>query len=141
MPEASFRIVGIDILGKGFVPKPTKEFKGEIFSFDMRVDVEVIPDNKHLIQHIRIGIREKDIDTVLANFVISFVYEVVNFDEVIQEAEKGIFNISTDLDLLTRSNALSTSRGIIWSELRGTYLHHAIVPVIDATSFTQHKKE
>ena len=66
------------------------------------------------------------------------IFEVENFADFINE-ENGDVNLPEILSNSLNSITLSTVRGLMFSGFKGTFLHNAILPVIDPNSLI--KKE
>jgi hypothetical protein len=62
------------------------------------------------------------------------MFDIFNFDGVKIESEDAISLPDDMLDLLN-TVTIGTARGVLYSELRGTYLDHAILPVLDPRAF------
>ncbi len=70
---------------------------------------------------------------LLATFNVVYNFEVPDFKEYnVVQLENGLFHVPVALDEMLRQVSISTTRGIIYSEIRGTYLHGAIMPIVFA---------
>lgn len=67
----------------------------------------------------------------LAFFKTALVFEIFEFDEIFKNVGEDKYDIPVGLEILLKSAGISTTRGIIYSEVRGTYLHGAVLPLID----------
>lgn len=76
-------------------------------------------------------IHRNDENTRLASVKTACVFEFKEFNKVFTAGDDGKLNVPLDIEVLLKGTALSTTRGILFSELRGTYLHDAIFPLID----------
>ena len=66
----------------------------------------------------------------LAKFRIAFLFEIEDFENVIKLNDQNIYIVPHHFENIFKPVAISTARGIIYSEFRGTYLQGAIMPVI-----------
>ena len=78
-----------------------------------------------------ITINELDNQAKLAFFKTICLFEFPEFDAHFTKREDNNFDIPVDLEIMLKSVSISTARGVVFSELRGTYLHGAILPLID----------
>jgi len=134
--QVSFRIIAVDLVTKVMLPRPKENFTGEVFAFDIKTEASVHTQNKHLLQFVTVKIREDGKELILGTFTIVCIFDVPNLDEQIKPDENDKYIIQKDLDLFTRSVAISTMRGVMWSELKSSYLHFAVLPVIDVSTMS-----
>lgn len=106
-------------------PPENQEFK-----FDFNAKGAIDPDRKLLIVLLDISIRKGDEPKVLAKLTTAIAFEMPNMEQELPKQENGQYGIPPELDTLVKSVSISTARGILFSELRGTPLHRAILPLI-----------
>lgn len=138
--NAQLRLTGIEILAKTIVQQKP-EYNLSIFHFNFKVENKVNKDRKVNITFCEFTIFDESKGNTLANFNIAVIFEIANFDEVIKQTGDHIYEIPDELDMTLKSVAISTCRGIIYSECRGTYLHNAFLPIINPFSLLSDKKE
>jgi hypothetical protein len=98
------------------------------FYYEVSVDSKVRTDKKLILVLVKINLYHLD-KRLLANFVVAYTFEITDFDTHIIQVEGGLYHIPDALDEMFKQVSISTTRGIIYSELRGTYLHSAIMPI------------
>ncbi|MEL7588746.1 MAG: hypothetical protein AAGU19_18690 [Prolixibacteraceae bacterium] len=64
------------------------------------------------------------------------IYQVENLNQYANEKTKTI-QLPAQFNTTLISISLSTTRGIMFSQFRGTFLHNAILPIINPTDFTK----
>lgn len=64
----------------------------------------------------------------------------MNFNEVIHADAEGIVTLPQDLADILNSISISTTRGLMFSAFKETFLHNAFLPIIDPKQFSQLKK-
>lgn len=72
---------------------------------------------------------------LLAKFLIAVGFQVLNPEVIFKDSPETKIVWPPEVENFFKSIAISTARGILFSELRGTPLHNAILPVIDMTTF------
>lgn len=117
-------------------PSPAQELTGT-FLFDIKAETKVNMERKFVMPYIYIDIRIDSFPNVLAKFTIACVFEIQNFETAVTINDQNLYVVLQELDMTLRSAAIATSRGVIYSELRGTHLHNAIMPLVDITNFAQ----
>ncbi|HLX90807.1 MAG TPA: hypothetical protein VKR32_03945 [Puia sp.] len=131
-----FKFIGIQINSKSMEPLPPGRQVFNDFNFNVTAGTTVNAENKIVMAMVTVIISEHPgPGPTLATFLISCVFQLEKFDEIIKKDEKGIYTVPPEVDNLFRPVAISTCRGIIFSELRGTYLHNAIMPVVFMDQF------
>lgn len=135
--QIGFRFTDIQIISKLVLEMPQEGISG-IYYFDIRVELRVNADKKCVIPVVSINIRDEKTEVNFAKFSIGCVFEIEDFETYIKFNEQGVHEVPEHLELIFRQTSISTVRGIIYSELRGTYLHTAIMPVVFLNTF---KKE
>ena len=128
------KFVGIELLSKAISDPPDPLKQTAYFSFNFLVDIKLDPPNKNagvLTTVDILYIKESGEKNNAANFKILCVFELPDFDAVFTKTDNNKYDIPIDMEILLKSAGLSTIRGIIYSEVRGTYLHAAILPLID----------
>jgi hypothetical protein len=132
-----FRFAGIEIISKSL---SEIRYSGIPISnsvnFEVKVEIKVQAERKMILPYITVKIKSIDNGDILASFVIACFFDIPNFEADILLDEQGLHLIPTALDLTIRPVSISTVRGIIWAELRGTYLQNTIMPVVYISDFT-----
>lgn len=75
---------------------------------------------------------------VLFNFKYAFDFYIDNFNSLIKKNGKNV-DISSHVLYTFFSISYSTSRGLIFSETKGTYLEKIYLPIIDSKKYIEEK--
>jgi hypothetical protein len=94
------------------------------------MEVKVDPINRLLFIVVNISIQSEDTKIILGGVSTSCIFEILNFEEVIKLANNGKYDIPKILLDTLNAISLSTTRGVMYSTFRGTFLHNAILPII-----------
>jgi hypothetical protein len=126
----TFRIKGLDILhfDLSLPDKPIAEIK--IFNFDINVEQRVSFEEKLVIVVTSVEILNDSRELKLGSIKVGVVFELTNFDNLIDENTKQLL-LPDDIVLTFNSIGISTTRGVMYSQFKGTLLHNAFLPVID----------
>ncbi len=107
----------------------------QIYNFEVTTESSLQKDNHNIFIFVKVNLSEEPERAIhLASFIFVCIFEIENYDEVVTLNDNGLYTIDYDLEMYLRSASISTSRGIIWCELKGSYLHNAVMPVIDVRS-------
>ena len=99
------------------------------FLFDVQVSQEIALKDKVVISKISLTIKDSK-DTVLGNLTLSCVFEVENLPIIIPHKPSA-----AELGFKLNQVTISTARGVMFGLFRGTILHNAILPIVDAKAF------
>jgi hypothetical protein len=144
---ARLRFAGIELMGKQILERPegaTIAPSTESFNFDIIAESKISPEEKRLIVKTTIKVSEIGKEIILASFVTLCAFHVENFDESILKIDDANYEIPIDADVVIKSVSVSTTRGIMYSEVRGTFLYNMVLPIIifnPEQIMSQQKKE
>ena len=124
-----FRFDDIEILSKNVVYKPFDSEKEFRYYYQVTADSKVNISQGLVLVLVHTVIKSAEHET-LASFNAVFTFEIVDFEKNIPKIGEGLYHVPDALNDMFKQVSISTMRGIIYSELRGTYLHAAIMPVI-----------
>lgn len=127
--ELNIRLHGIQIMETSIKSMPMG-FEGTNFNFNINVETRVDPSKKLVVSVVKSEVKELNKDFILAMISVGIGIEIIDFDKVVKMDKDNKAIIPPQLDAIIKTISISTARGIIFSELRGTYLHHAYLPII-----------
>lgn len=129
--KIELRFVGIQVFSKQLTEKPSSLSRTPVFHFEIQVKSKVQAEKKLIISMVDINISEKDKSLILGKASTGCIFKIEDFQNVIKKNdEDDLYFIPEELQNLIRPVAISTARGIIYSEFKGTYLNNAILPII-----------
>ncbi|GAB2683464.1 hypothetical protein GCM10027037_00360 [Mucilaginibacter koreensis] len=126
-PNTDVRIIQIkERLFKFDVPDDFQA-KGD-FQFFVALEIGLNPTKQKFFVDNRIEVRAEADGPALCSQDTRYYFELVS--------PKTLESLPADLQLAVNTIAISTSRGLLFSRLRGTALHNAVLPLIDASNFS-----
>jgi hypothetical protein len=130
--KAELQFVSIDILERSIlVPENIKEAPAN-FNFNINVSININESDSFVIPKVSIVINEKEGGIQFGKIVVNNVIKVNNLNEfLINNGDKN--SINQELINKLTETAISTTRGVMWDSFRGTFLHGAILPIIDTS--------
>lgn len=105
------------------------------FNFNIGIENRVDVTNKLIFVIVHIEVKNEDQSIVLGNLSVSCIFKIVNFSDIIKIEIDGKVNIPQKLVETLNSISISTTRGVMFSTFRGTFLHGAVLPIIDPKQF------
>jgi hypothetical protein len=108
-----------------------------IINFNFNISIESRADavNKLVFVIVHIDIKNDDLSVFLGTLSVSCIFEIVNFEDVIKVEDDGKVNIPQQLIETLNIISISTTRGVMFSTFKGTFLHNAVLPIIDPKQF------
>lgn len=139
MPEEkndlmSFQLRAIELHERSLVKPSVPGFTVSNFHFNISIESNVDTTQKLVLVVTKVKIFADDQTTELGSLTSACVFSLGNFDEAVKIQPNNSFELPEGLPDLLNSIALSTTRGILFSEFKGTLLHHAFLPIIDVKS-------
>lgn len=101
------------------------------FNFNISIESRADAINKLVFVIVHIEIKNDDLSVILGELSVSCIFEIVNFEEVIKVEADGKINIPQGLIETLNTISISTTRGVLFSTFKGTFLHGAVLPIID----------
>lgn len=129
-----FSLKRIELLSFNLTHPVENSHNNITFNFDIRSEIKLNKEQKLILVIISIDLFDQEKTIKLGDISTSCIFEVPNYDLYVDLKNNGV-NFPEDFIITINSISLSTTRGIMFSQFRGTYLHNAILPVIDPKSF------
>jgi|ERR1035437_5928011 preprotein translocase subunit SecB len=134
--QFSFQIKGIELLDVK-LNYPKQPLSDQItFHFKIGLEQKISLENRLIIVITTIDVVHEDTETRLASLQVSCIYEIANFEDFIIEGTQQV-TIPDAILVTLNSVSISTVRGIMFSQFKGTFLHNAILPVVDPKAFVK----
>jgi hypothetical protein len=108
------------------------------YQFDVNIEHKLKIEDNLLLVITSINIYHNGKKTSLGQFKSSCVFSIENLNSFIEE-KSGHLNLPEQFITTLNSVSISTTRGLMFSQFRGTFLHNAILPIVDPTKFKAHK--
>lgn len=134
--SAKFQLRAIE-LHELAIHKVAPGFSANNFNFDINIETNVDSNQKIIIASTRVKINADDKKTELGRVICACVFSVSNFEEVVQMKAENTFELIEAFAETINSISISTTRGLMASELKGTILHYAFLPIIDVKLLTK----
>jgi len=136
--DITFQIKGVELLEFELIP-PKEALKPQtVFHYNISLEHKINKENKLAFVMVRVNILLEDKKTLTGRTGVSCVFSVENFDEIIIEEENSKIRFPDEIIEILNSISISTTRGVMAATFKGTFLHNAILPVVDPKSL---KKE
>ena len=114
---------------------PDKEVEAKTqYKLDINIEHRFNIEYNRIFVIVSIDIIDENNDAKLSSFKISCVYNIKDLNEFVNDNK---LSLPDEMITTLNSISLSTCRGILFSSLKGTFLHNVILPIIDPLNFNQ----
>jgi hypothetical protein len=133
----SFNIVDIDVR-KFSLNSPTIDQEVQI-KFNLGIEHHFNREAKQILVMATVALVDHVTQSIeFASAQVAFIYQVEQFDAYYKETENQMA-FPEPFSLALNSISISTLRGVLYGQLKGTYLDNMILPMIDPKLFAQQK--
>jgi hypothetical protein len=130
LQEKAFKIHGIELVSFSIQPLSSREYPKEIFDFNIHQEQKTNAEKKLIIVFTSINIRETGKELSLASLSVACGFKIPLFNEILKQNSKGVYLIPHELNTSITRISIATTRGILYSQLRGSYLQNSTLPVL-----------
>lgn len=131
------RLRGIELLdGSLMRPDDTKEDL-TAFQFNLNLVHDIDREKKLVFVIVHVDMTSVKLDKLVGSLSVSHIYELEKFDEVVTILDDNNFKLPEDLTDVLNSISISTTRGVMFSTFKGTFLHHALLPIVNPKQIQQ----
>lgn len=134
----TYRIDGIDIIEKSIFRSNIKD--GEVQNFEIKTQTLVDDSKDLIIILVQVKVKKAEEPNEIAKVIIGVGFNIENFKNVFEKNEKDLYIIPPNFENMLKTISISTMRGVMYSEFRGTYLHTSILPIVMTDSLVPVKE-
>lgn len=136
--QVQLKMKGVELI-KSQINPFVPGFTAKEFQFTLNVETKLDPLQQLAFIIISVDIKADDRPDILGVISSACIFGIDNFEKVFKKITEDKYDTSDDLMFMLISISVSTLRGIMFEQLRGTYLHMAFLPIIDPKQFKQNK--
>jgi transcriptional regulator with XRE-family HTH domain len=111
------------------------------FNFNINVEHKINKERKLVFVIVSVDIIHEDKKTHLGNLKVCHNFEIPDLDKFCESSAPDKIKLPPEIIETLNSVSLSTTRGIMFSQCKGTFLHNAVLPVIDPKVFKTESKK
>ena len=103
------------------------------FNFNIQIEMKLDTKQKLMMVFVDIGVKASDTEETIGRCIVCCTFLIANFENMVVKNERNAIDLpQTVIDTLN-SIAISTTRGIMFASFKGTFLHDALLPIVDPT--------
>ncbi len=123
----TYRISALEMLNLEIKHPRQDNMDFNTFHFDLKLQHRINAEKSLVFVITNIDIMDKDKSTQVGHIETSCIFHVENFSEYIGEDNQARFPDAFISEI--NSMAISTTRGMMFSEFKGTFMHKAVLPI------------
>lgn len=135
--QIDLQLLNIELLGLSInkLQKPLGE--GHQLNYQISLEHKIDTTNKIVFVGTHVNIIDiKDDNKSYGTLDTSCNFRIENINDF-QVKKTGLINLPDQVIVMLNSISISTTRGIMFSEFKGTYLHGAFLPIVDPMQFAK----
>lgn len=125
-----FSIHGIELITFSILPLPGAENINDAFEFNIQQEQKTNAEKHLVIIFTHVIIKEPGADSFLATIQVACGFEISSFETIIKKDRENNFLIPHELNVSLNRIAVATTRGILYVQLRGSYLQNTTLPIV-----------
>lgn len=130
--EVKFLIKGIELLDSNIIyPKAPLE-ENVVFKFNINVEIKITNEQGLIMAIVSVEILDNKAMDKYGFVRVNCVFGIDNFASFLNTETKQV-DLPKGFITTINSISLSTTRGIMYDQFRGTFLTGAILPILDPT--------
>ena len=130
--EIKFLIKGIELLDSNITYPKAPLIGDVVFKFDINVEIKIINEQSLIMAIVSVGILDNKTIDKYGFIRVNCIFGIDNFASFVNSETKKV-DFPKPFITSLNSIALSTTRGIMFDQFRGTFLNGAILPILDPT--------
>jgi hypothetical protein len=133
-PQAMIRISSIEIL-KTEITAPKTEGVPIRHSYTVNLQNKIDVENRLIDVLVSVLIHGDEQKEKYASFETKISFQVEDISPVVQKLEDSQLRVNSAFLITLNSISISTTRGLIFSLMKGTFLDKSFLPIIDPKQF------
>ena len=136
--SVNFQIKAVELIESCINPPVNPLAAETLFNFDISLEHRINPEEDTLIVVCSVSVFNETREEQLGRIKSGCIYLIKNLKQFVNTETKAL-ELPEPLAISLNSVSISTTRGLMFSMFRGTFLHNAVLPVVDPTSFAMQR--
>lgn len=136
--NVKYQLRGIELLENYLVHPQIPLNQERTYNFDINIEQKINNDEKIVIVLTSVKIIHQEDQECHASIKTSCIYIVDNLNELLLPDLNKV-NLPEQFVITLNSISLSTTRGIMFSCFKGTFMHNVYLPIVNPSEFTINK--
>ena len=132
--KINFKLTEIELVHSNLFHAGLPLQEKQTFHFNIKIEQRINLEKKVIVFAPEIEVQHEDKKTILGSIKVACIFLVENMEDFKKE-DSDVIVLPNEIITMFNSISLSTARGVMFSQFRGTILHKAILPVLDPKVF------
>jgi hypothetical protein len=132
MPK--YKLASIELLDIHLYQTNKPQEEGKIYHFNINIEHKFNIEKKQIFAITSVNVLHEDNETLLGSVKVGCSFKVENIEEY-TDIEKQSVEFPKEMLTNLNAEAISTTRGVMFANFSGTFLHKAYLPLIDPSHF------
>ena len=128
-----FQLKNIEILNVDITFPGHKMQENTTYHYNINIQHKINVEDRLILVDTSIDTMHQDKKTRLGHIKVTCIYYIESLLNYKSERNDQLIELPEQLIIKLNSLAISTTRGVMFSQFRGTFLHNAILPIFDPT--------
>jgi hypothetical protein len=137
----TYKISAIETLDLEMKHPKQQNIDFNTFHFDLKLQHRINAEKKLVFVITNITIMDKEKSNQVGYLETSCIFEVENFNDYLSSENDNNVKFPDTFINEINSMAISTTRGIMFSEFKGTFLHKAVLPVFQTEQLQRNQQD
>lgn len=138
--KTQLRMKGVELL-KTLINPPAPDFTAKEFQFNISLEVKFDQVQKLAFIITTSDVKSDNKSELLGIVSSACIFGIDNFDDVFKKMGDEKIDVPDEIMHILISISISTMRGVMFEQFRGTYLHSAVLPIVDPKQFKLDKQK
>lgn len=138
--EIPFQFTNIEIQEVNFSFPGAAMRDNKAFHYSINMQHRINHEQKMVFVDTLVDVQLQDKQTKVAFMKTTCIYHLESLEDYRSKTDPSRFELPQNLVTELNTISISTTRGVMFSQFRGTFLHNAILPVVEAKGFLQQKQ-
>ncbi len=130
----NFKLKGIELVSFTLNQKQTQLNQERVYNFEISIEHRISLDEKLVNVVVSIDLIYDADKQCHASIKTSCIFEIENLSDL-KSPTTNLVELPEPFIITLNSISLSTSRGMMYSQFKGTYMYPAILPIVNPASF------
>lgn len=138
--NVNFQLKGIELLEINLKDPQILLNQERTYNFNINLEQRINQDEKLVFVVSSIDLLHEPDKQCHASIKTSCIFLIENMNDFISDANSHV-NLPEQIVITLNSISLSTTRGIMYSQFKGTFMHNVFLPIVNPSSFVTIKSE
>ena len=129
--EIKVQFKAIEVINFSLAHPSKDKLNSTLYHFNLNIKHNFNNEQKLVYVLTKVDVFHEDKETQLGSIGTSCIFRIDNFNEFILSEKDKKPSFPDEIIHMFNSISISTTRGVMFSYFRGTFLHNAVLPIFD----------